>query len=81
MPLFHLCRSTGQKVKTDTIWRPIIQRQAGVNMYGGSYVVNLFTQRVITKNDIFATAILHNNLFVIDSLTVVTAQVVHSHMY
>ena len=63
MPSCQLAEAPAKNVKTDTIWRPIIQRQAGVNMYGGSYVVNLFTQRVITKSDIFATAILHNNLF------------------
>jgi len=33
-------------------------------MYGGSYVVNLFKQKVASqKNDLFATATLHNNLF------------------
>jgi len=32
-------------------------------MYGGSYVVNLFKQKVVSqKNDVFATETLHNNL-------------------
>jgi len=34
-------------VKTDTIWQPRLQRQLGVTMYGGSYVVNLFKQKVV----------------------------------
>jgi len=64
VPSFQLCRSTGQKVKTDTIWQPTIQRQLWVNMYGGLDVVNFFKQKVYHKqNDIFATVILHNNLF------------------
>jgi len=63
MPSFQLCRSTGRIVKTDTIWQPTIQRQLGVNIYGGSYVVNLFKQKVYHKKVIIATVILHNNLF------------------
>jgi len=32
-------------------------------MYGGSYVVNLFKQKVVSqKNDVFAAVTLHNNL-------------------
>jgi len=42
MPSFQLCRSTGQNVKPDTIWQSTLQRQLGVTMYCGSYVVNLF---------------------------------------
>ena len=39
-------------------------------MYGGSYVLNLFKQNVISqKNDLFATVTLHNNLSVTVSLT------------
>ena len=39
-------------------------------MYGSSYVVNLYKQKVLLqKNDIFATVTLHNNLSGIDSLT------------
>jgi len=39
-------------------------------MYSGSYVINLFKQKVVSeKSDIVATVTLHNNLFVIDSLT------------
>jgi len=43
MPSFQLRRSTGEKVKTDTIWQPAIHRQLGVDMYGGSYVNSLFS--------------------------------------
>jgi len=40
------------------------QRQLGLTMYGGSYVVNLFKQKVVSqKNDVFTTVTLHNNLF------------------
>jgi len=40
----------------------------------------LFKQKVVShKNGIVATATLHNHLFVIDSLTIFTAQIVHSH--
>jgi len=39
-------------------------------MYGSSYVVNLYKQKVLLqKNDIFATVTLHNNLSGIDYLT------------
>jgi len=51
-------------VRTDTIWQPTLQRQLGVTMYGGSYVVSLFKQKVVSqKNELFATVTLHNNLF------------------
>jgi len=34
-----------------------------MTMYGGSYVVNLFKQKVVSqKNDLLATMTLHNNL-------------------
>jgi len=53
----------------------------GVTMYGGSYVVNLFKQKVLPqKSNVLATVTLPN-LFVTDSLTIFTAQIVHSHMY
>ena len=37
--------------------------------------------RSCIKKKIFATGTLHNNVFVIDSLTIFTAQIIHSHMY
>jgi len=51
-------------------------------MYGGSYVVSLFKQKVVSqKNELFATMTLHINFFVIDSLIIFTAQIFYSHMY
>ena len=49
----------------------------------GSYVVNLFKQKVYHKKAIclFVTVTLHNNIFVIDSLTIFIAQIVDSHAY
>jgi len=49
-------------------------------MHGGSYVINLFKQKVVQKKDLFATMTLHNNLFVVESLNNFTAQIVHSHI-
>jgi len=71
-----------KSVKTDRIWQPTLQRQLGVTIYGGSHLVDLFKLKVISrKHDLFATVTPHNNLFVIDSLTIFTAQVVHSLLY
>ena len=51
-------------------------------MYGGSYVVNLLKQKVVSqKREIVAAATLKNKIFVMDSLTIFTAQILHSHMY
>jgi len=64
MSSFQLCRSTLKNVKTDTIWQPTLQKQLGVTMYGGWYVINLFKEKIVSqRNDIFATVTLHNNLF------------------
>jgi len=35
--------------RTDTIWQPTLQRQLGVTMYGGSYVVSLLKQKVVSQ--------------------------------
>jgi len=67
---FQLCRAPVKNVKTDTIWQTTFQRQFGVPLYGGSYVLNLFKQKVVSqKSDLFATVTPHNNVSVIDSLT------------
>jgi len=84
MPSFQLCRSTGQKRQnwydladytSETIW-------LGVNMYGGSYVVNLFKQKIVSQRIIFLLPWHYTTIFfVIHSLTIFTAQIVHSLMY
>jgi len=38
---------------SDTIWQLTLQRQLGVNMYGGSYVVNLLKQKVVSQKKHF----------------------------
>ena len=64
----HVLVSTLQKhrsikVKIDTIWQPTFQRQLGVFWYGGSYVVNLFKTRCITKkNNHFCHTLLPSSL-------------------
>jgi len=46
-------------------------------MYGGSYVANLFKQKVAShRNVLFATVTLHN--FFMGSLIIVTAKIVHA---
>jgi len=59
----------------------VLETLLRVTMCGGSNVVNVFKQKVNTKNDLFATVTPHNNLFVTDSLTIFTAQIAHLHMY
>ena len=83
MPSFQFCRSTGQKRQN---WYDLAaytsERKLGVNICGGSYVVNLFKQKVVSqKIDVFAPMTLRNNIFVTYSLTIFTALIVHSHMY
>ena len=69
-PRFNFAEAQVKNVKTDAIWQPTRHRQLVVAMYGGSYVVNLFKQKIVLhKNDLFATVTLRNNLSVIDSLT------------
>jgi len=46
---FELCRTPVKNVKTDTIRQPTLQRQLGVTMYAGSYVFNLFRQKVVSQ--------------------------------
>jgi len=71
-----------KNVKTGTIWQPTLLRQLGMTMYGGSYVVNLFKRKVVSQKTIFMLR-WHDTIifFDIDSLTIFTAQIVHSHMY
>jgi len=69
-PRFNFAEAQVKNVKTDAIWQPTRHRQLVVAMYGSSYVVNLFKQKIVLhKNDLFATVTLRNNLSVIDSLT------------
>jgi len=37
---FNFAKTLVKNVKSDTIWQPALQRQLGVIMYRGSYVVN-----------------------------------------
>jgi len=55
-------------VKTYTIWQPTLQRQSRVTMYGGSYVVNLFEQKVASTKTIFLLPWHYTTIFfVVDS--------------
>ena len=56
IPLFQLCKSTGQKRQN---WYVLAAYTSG-----GSYVINFFKQKIVSqKNDIFTTVRLQNNLF------------------
>jgi len=50
---FNFAEAPVKNFKTDTIWHPTLQRQLGVTMYGGSYVFNLFKQKVVSQKTIF----------------------------
>jgi len=52
-PGFKFAEAAVKKVKTDTIWQLTLQRQLVVTMYGLSYVVNLFKQKVYHKKKSF----------------------------
>jgi len=50
-------------------------------MYGDSYVVDLFKPNVVSQKTIFLLPWQYTTIvFVIDSLTIFTAQIVRSHM-
>jgi len=51
-PRFNFAEALVKNVKTDTIWQPTLQRQLGVSMYGGSYVVNWFKEKVVSQKTI-----------------------------
>ena len=54
----------------------------GITMCGGSYVVNLFKQKVASQKTIFLLLWHYTTIFfVVDFLNIFTAQIVHSHMY
>jgi len=40
-----------KNVKADAIWQLTLQRRLGVIMYGGSYVVNFFKQKVVSQKN------------------------------
>ena len=51
-------------------------------MYGGSYVVNLFKQKVLSQKMMLLLPWQYTTIFfVIDTLTIFTPQIVHSHMH
>ena len=50
-------------------------------MYSGSYVINLFKKKIVSQRNDFLPLCHYNAIFfVIDPLTIFTAQIVHSHM-
>jgi len=64
------------------ILQPTPQRQLGVTTYGGSYVVNLFKQTVVSqKICICYCDATQQFLCHIDSLNTFTAQIAHSLLY
>jgi len=51
-------------------------------MFDGSYVVNLFKQKVVSQKQFFCYRnTKQQSFFVINSLTIFNAQIVHSHMH
>jgi len=53
-PRFNFAEAPVKNVKTDTMWYLTLQRQLGVTMHGGSYlVINLFKQKVLSQKKIF----------------------------
>ena len=69
MPSCQLGGSTGQKRQN---WYDLVAytlEANGVVMYCGSYVINLFKQKIVSqKNDIFDTVAQHNNIFLSQTL-------------
>ena len=61
--LFNFAKAPVKNVKIDAIWQPTLQRQLGVTTYIRSTVINLFKQKAVSQNDLFATVTLHNNFF------------------
>jgi len=61
---FNFAEAPVNNVNTDTIWQPTFQKQLGVSVHGGSYVVNLFKQKVVLqKNDLVATVTVYAAIF------------------
>jgi len=56
---------------------PLLVSKAGYGPVGMWFICS--NKVVSQKNDLFTIVTLHNNLFVIDSLTICTAQIVPSH--
>ena len=62
------------------VWQLTLQRQPGVAQYGGSYIANLCKQKGVSRKTILLLLWHYTTIFfVIDSLPIFTAQVVHSH--
>jgi len=49
---FNFAKAPVKGVKTDTIWQPTLHKRLGVTMYGGSYVVNVLKQKVVSPKTI-----------------------------
>jgi len=81
-PSFNFAEVPVRNVETDTIWQPTLQRQLGVTMCGGSYlVINLFKQNVVSQKKSFWYHDTTQHPFFIDSLTIFTTQMVDFETY
>jgi len=82
MPSFQLCRSTGQKCQNWYDLAAYISEIIGGTMFGGSYVISLFKRTVVSQKTIFLLPWHYTTIFfIINSVTIFNAQIVHSHMY
>ena len=80
--LFSTLQSTGQNRQNWYDLTGYISETFGGDHVGGSYVVNLFKQNFVSQKKIFLLPWHHPTIFfVVDSLTIFTAQIAHSHMY
>jgi len=74
MPSFQICRSPGQILKLIRFGSLHLRGNWGLAIYGGSYVVNLFKQKVLSqKIDDFGTEAMRSSIFFIDFLIIFNA--------
>jgi len=81
MPSFQLCIAPVKIVKTDTIWPPTFQRQLGVTLQVVHMWLICSNRKLYHKKKIFLLPWHHPTIIFLDSLTIFTAQIAHSHMY
>jgi len=68
-PRFNFAEGPVKNIKTDTSLAAYTSEIIGVNMYGGSHVVNLFNQKdALQKIYLCASLTLHNNIFLSQTL-------------